>query len=392
MMNNFFIVRIFALLVIFIFSATVQAEIKIGGFATAGLIIGDTENDFVSGADVITESAAFGADNTLGLQVTADVNSKVNMTTQLIAKAVDDSYDVYAHWAYISYELSPDVTVRMGRMNFPGALFSEVQEVGFSYPWIRNPIEVYTLMPISSHSGFDVFYRFEALDIDWVMQSSVGSFPALGAIGATIEIDLAYGFSFSAYTDHGKWNLSIINTEDTNIAIPVGGTEVSINFDVGFATAGFDLEFGNIVVISEIMKKMIKNNPAADIYSKSDMLAYYLTLGYRMGDFIPHFTYGGSQSDHKPVLYPAGSALPGTPPSDIPAQYWVAPTDMLVASSVELFLQKSYTAGLRYDYSSQVALKFEVQRIVPDKGGWGVFYTDPGDKADLISMAVDVVF
>ena len=380
-----------SLLLIF-WTVTSQAEMKIGGFGTAGFIAGDTEIDFVSGSDVITESAAFGADNILGLQISVDVDSKLSMTGQLIAKGVEDSYDLYARWAYISYDFSPMLTARMGRMNFPGSLYSEVQELGFSYPWIRNPVEVYTLMPVTSHSGIDLFYRFNTFDIDWVLQSSVGSFPAFNAIGAVMKIDLAYGFSLSALTDHGKWNVSIINIEDTNIAIPIGGADISVNFDITFVAAGFDLEFGNLVLISEAMKKMVRNNPSADIYSQSDALAYYLTLGYRLGEFLPHFTYGASQSDNKPVLFQAGSALPGSPPNGIPAQFWVAPADMLVPSNAELFLQKSYTAGLRYDYSSQVALKFEFQKIVPDKGGWGVFYADPGDKVDLISVAVDVVF
>ena len=122
------------------------------------------------------------------------------------------------------------------------------------------------------------------------------------------------------------------------------------------------------------------------------MFAYYLTLAYRMGDFLPHFTYSGTKSEHQPIFIPAGSLLPGLPPQDIPSQYWVAPADMLVPSNVELFLQKSYTVGLRYDLNSQAAIKFDFQRMIMDEGSWGVFYSDPGEEVDLISIAVDVVF
>ena len=384
--------RYYTLFFVALYIAPVHAAVDISGFATAGFIAGDTENSFLSGPDVITESAQFGADNILGLQVNADVNSKVSVTGQFVAKAVEDSYDIYARWAYISYEISQQLTMRMGRMNFPGALYNDVQEVGFSYPWVRNPIEAYTLLPITSHSGADLFYHFNALNADWVLQSSVGSFPPFDAIGATLEIDLAYGVSLVGFTDYGKLNFSLINTENMNIRHSIGSGGINLNMDVAFATAGVELEFENILIISEVIKKAVKNNPSTGIYSQSDMLAYYLTLAYRMGDFLPHFTYSGTQSDHRPTFIPAGAALPGSPPQGVPAQYWVAPADMMSPSNAELFLQKSYVAGLRYDFNSQTAFKIDFQRMIMDEGSWGVFYTDPGDEVDLISVAVDVVF
>ncbi|MBV1872042.1 MAG: hypothetical protein KUG83_05795 [Gammaproteobacteria bacterium] len=384
--------KYFIFLLFFLGAEASQAELKIGGFASVGFIAGDTEIDFLSGPDVISESAMFGADNTLGLQLSADITPEIDMTVQLLAKGVAEGYDVSAHWAYISYNLSPESTVRVGKLNFPGALYNETQEIGFSYPWARNPIEVYTLLPFTSVSGTDYIYRFDAFDINWELQSAVGSVSSIQAIGATISLDLAYGFALQAYTDYGRWHFSAIKVEDADIAIPVGGTEISVNFDFVFTTLGFEQEFNDFVLISEVMKKDVKNNPSADLYSKSDMLAYYLTLGYRTGDFMLHFTYAATESDNKAVFYPAGTPLPDAPPAGIPAQYWVAPVDLLAPSNGELFLQKSYTAGLRYDLSSQVALKFEAQRIVSDKGSWGVFYKDPGDSVDLFTVVVDVVF
>ena len=385
-------IRFLASTLMTFYACSSQAAVDITGFATAGYIGGDLDHAFLSGSDVITKSATFGADNILGLQVNADINSNVDVTGQFIAKGVEEGYKTYARWAYISYEFSPEFTMRMGRMNFPGALYSDVQEVGFSYPWIRNPVEVYTVMPITSHSGMDVFYQFTALDVDWVLQTSVGSFPPFNTMGSTLEIDRAYGASLVGNTTYGKLSCSLINTKNTNIGISAGDQNLNINVDFTFATVGLGLEFDKLVVISEIIKRDVQNNTASDIYSQSDMLAYYLTLGYRFGDFLPHFTYSGSQSDYQARFFAAGSALPGPPPQGIPVQYWVAPADMMVPGNLELMLQKSYTAGVRYDVNSQTDFKVEVQRIIPDEGSWGVFFSDPGDHADLISLAVDVVF
>lgn len=375
-----------------LFSFQVQAAVDFSGFASAGYITGDTEQSFLSGADVVTKSAAFGADNVIGVQVKADINSRVDVTGQFLAKGTLDSYNLEAHWAYISYTLSPDVSLRAGKMNFPGTLYNEVQEVGFSYPWVRNPMEVYTVIPITSHSGIDVLYRFAALNVDWVLQPALGSFPLVKAMGTTIDIDLAYGFSLLGSTDYGKFNFSLINTEDTDIPIPNTPLDLSLNVDFTFAMLGFELEFDDVLLISELIKRDTRVNPNSDVSSESDIFAYYVTLGYRLGNFLPHLTYAASESD-TPVRYlPAGSAMPGPPPQGVPAPYWVAPQAMMYPTNLELPLQSSYTAGLRYDVNSQTALKMEMQRISPEAGSWGVFYRDPGKRADLFSVAVDVVF
>lgn len=384
--------RFFGVLSFAFFTCKSQAAVDFSGFASAGYITGDTKQPFLTGADVITQSAAFGADNVIGVQFKADINDSVDVTGQFLAKGVLDSYNLEARWAYITYTLSPELSLRAGKMNFPGTLYNEVQEVGFSYPWIRNPMEVYTIIPITSYSGVDVLYRFDAFNVDWVFQPAIGSFPLVKAMGTTIDIDLTYGFSLVGTTDYGKFNFSLINTENTDIPIPNTPLDLSINVDFTFAILGYDLEFDDVVLISELIKRDTRVNRNSDVPSTSDIFAYYLTLGYRLGNFLPHLTYAASESDNKVHYLPAGSAMPGPPPQGVPAQYWVAPQAMVYPTNLELPLQHSYTAGLRYDLNSQTALKMEMQRITPEAGSWGVFYSDPGKHADLYSVAVDVVF
>lgn len=81
-------IRFLASALMTFYACSSQAAVDITGFATAGYIGGDLDNAFLSGSDVITKSAAFGADNILGLQVNADINSNVDVTGQFIAKGV----------------------------------------------------------------------------------------------------------------------------------------------------------------------------------------------------------------------------------------------------------------------------------------------------------------
>ncbi|MBV1872041.1 MAG: hypothetical protein KUG83_05790 [Gammaproteobacteria bacterium] len=364
-----------------------SADVEFSGFASAGVVGGDLDVPLLSGRDVIGESSSFGADNTVGVQVAANVNDDISVKVQLLGKGTVDSYSISAQWAYISYEVSPSVSVRMGRMSFPAVLFSEYQEIGISYPWVRNPMEVYSVVPLATYSGMDILYAIEGDNMSWAIQPFIGSSPGVQALGATGDAELAFGITVMANTDNGKLSVTVANANEANFTFNLGGIDATLSMDLTYISAGIEYELNNLLLISEVVKKDIRNNPKSDFTSISDMVGYYLMLGYRVGDFLPHFTYAGSKSDHGSAVLPAGSTLPG-----VPASVYTTPADMIIPSNGELFLQKSYTLGVRYDFSSQSAFKLEYQKIIPDDESWGVYFANPGDSTSILSFAVDVVF
>ncbi len=369
-----------------------NAAVDISGFASAGYVVSDSDATFISASDVISESASFGADNTLGFQISADINKQTTVGAQLLAKGTVDSYSVAAQWAYVGFNLSDDVSARMGRLNFPATLYSEYQEIGISYPWVRPPIEVYTVLPLATYSGLDLFYSFGDDQLEWLIQPFLGSSPEFNSVGGRGEVNLVYGATLIANFENGRLSFTATQADGVGFLFSTGGVDLSLNIDMTFLSAGFEYEQNNIVLIAELVNKDIHNNSQGDIRTVSDMMAGYITLGYRLGDFLPHFTYSDTQSDHQSAFFPAGSALPSPPPQGIPAEFWLAPQDMVVPGNAELILQKSYTLGLRYDFSSQTTLKMDYQKIIPDDNSWGVFYSDPGDEVNLLSFVVDVVF
>lgn len=90
-----------------------------------------------------------------------------------------------------------------------------------------------------------------------------------------------------------------------------------------------------------------------------DQRAGYVTLGYRVGKFLPHVTYASLQEgmDESPTV----------------------------------LKQESGTVGLRYDFLDGAALKLEYQRIRPDEGNTGLF-SDVVEEADFYGMSLDVIF
>ena len=377
----------FQLMALITLAGTSNASVKFSGFASAGVITGDLETPFLSGQDLIGESSSFGADNTVGIQVAADINQQIYFATQLLGKGTVDSYSVSAQWAYITYKLSKRASVRLGRMNFPVTLFSEFQEIGFSYPWVRTPIEVYNIVPLSTFSGVDLLFTFDLAGINWQIQPFIGSSPGVDVLGISGDVEHAFGATIIAQLENGTLRITAAHVNEVNFEFSTLGTAANLNMDVTFFSAGIEYEKNNVLFISEFLKKDVHNSPKSDFNSISDMMGYYVTLGYRMGEFLPHFTYGDTRSDHRALILLEGSPFPG-----VPSTVWTAPEDFIIPSNTELFLQKSYVLGLRYNFSQETAIKLDYQKIIPDDGSWGVFLNDPGDSAELLSIAVDVIF
>ena len=69
---------------------------------------------------------------------------------------------------------SEQISVRAGKIKFPTFLISDYYEVGYAYPWIRPPQEVYSSNPITTLNGVDVLARFRLGDMSLLVQPYYG--------------------------------------------------------------------------------------------------------------------------------------------------------------------------------------------------------------------------
>jgi predicted porin len=146
--------------------------------------------------------------------------------------------------------------------------------------------------------------------------------------------------------------------------------------DAQLISAGLSWDVNNFVGYTEYVTRDISETQMEGIFPDQD--AWYVTLGYRMGNFLPHITFANSEAD--PVANPAAN---------------------------QGVSQDSVTLGLRYEINNSATFKFEVQSITPDiaAGSGGLFgqstvdgspllpadFAD-GDSATMISAAVDIIF
>lgn len=135
-----------------------KEKFQINGFLSAG--VSEASRDISDQNISFSDNASFDTDSIVGLQTTFHINDTTDVTAQLVARG-SDNWDLEADWAFIRYSPTDELSLRAGRLRLPLYLFSESLEVGFSYPWVRPPSEVYAI-PLDNYNGIDGIYNLTA--------------------------------------------------------------------------------------------------------------------------------------------------------------------------------------------------------------------------------------
>ena len=146
---------------------TDQPMFKLGGFGTLG-----ASHSTQSAGDYVVDSTvpngagrssdwSMGNDSRLGVQMTANFTPKVSAVLQLISEyQAEGTYQPGVEWANVKYAFTPSAYIRAGRIDLPTFLYSDSRKIGYSYPWIHPPTELYRQLAITSSDGVDAMYRF----------------------------------------------------------------------------------------------------------------------------------------------------------------------------------------------------------------------------------------
>lgn len=363
-MNRFFY-GAFIALVTGGFSVAAMAEgVTINGFLTTSVVMTDSKDvSYYNGA--ITDEARFdNPDSRLGLQFTGAINDYMDATAQLIARGRGSNDSISTDWAFVSMQLNDVTKVRTGKLKLSTFLISDYIEVGYAYPWVRPPLEVYSLNPINTLVGVDALITPSLGNVQLMIQPYFGSNRA----SATISPALADAYSLTAGDELA---FSVSNLAGINIVANFGAASFRVGYlttevdqssfglqgeKAEFGSVGLTMDWNNIVAYAEYATR----NEAPNLETAfPDQDAYYLTLGYRVGKFLPYLTYAN-------IDY-------GTDKSALAVR------------------QTSVTGGLRYELMDGAALKFEAQSVDPEKGEYGLFDSKIED-AVLYSIALDVIF
>jgi hypothetical protein len=394
---------------------TSAQAIQFDGFMTAGatkmvdIDKKDKGNVYIGGLGDrgITDDVTFERDTRFGLQVSSDITEKMSVVSQLLARADKSNFNAIIEWAYIDYKIADIASVHVGKIKQPVYLVNDYVEVGYAYPWIRPPQEVYLLNnPLNTVNGVELLLKFPVgpgtLSFQPYLGSNSDDIP--NTQGATFEADNIYGmdikYSGRGYTAHVSDFTCDVKTKGgfvTSATLPgLGETPVVVDLNGKgtcnvFAT-GFNLDIENVVVYAEYQRRSTSKSLEKAF---GDTNAWYTTIGYRMGKFLPHITYAridGTASTKGISTGDGAASLPAIPGASF---------------NFPVPIQESVTAGLRYEVNDSAALKVEYQvvniaqdsRTLNQNGGtnYGLFNTDfnrapPQKNVGVMSVALDVIF
>ncbi|MDQ1362834.1 MAG: hypothetical protein QG652_694, partial [Pseudomonadota bacterium] len=193
--------------------------VEFDGFATMGVTVNDQEDgdQDIRYLDAINPNLGFLQDAKFGLQVNADVAEDMSIVAQLLARGVQDDFDLVTSWAYLDVAISSNFKLRAGKMKEPVYLISDYYEVSYAYPWIRPPQEVYINNPVRTLNGLIFQYSASGGGVNFLVQPYFGtnSEPIPGSEGAARfkaedYVGLALTMSSSAFTFH-------VSTFDTKV-------------------------------------------------------------------------------------------------------------------------------------------------------------------------------
>lgn len=396
---------------------------SLSGFATLG-VVHSSEHlaDFVGTISQPTGAGAshdwdYAPDSKLGLQLDARLTERLTAVVQVVAQhQYDNSFAPQLEWANLRLRLTPDLSVRAGRIALPIFMVSDTRLVGYANPWLRPPPEVYNTVPITNNDGIDVTWQGARAGTTTTLQLIAGraehDFPtgvdvmARRTVGGNITVErgatalhLHYTSAtltltsptidqlFNGYTALGQ------SLEAIPPLAPVGAQALALvngyrPVDKAYSalSLGFNYDPGGWFATGEWVGEHIG-------VTTTDGRSAYATLGVRIRSLTPYLTF-------------ATVALRARDQPALPTTALPAPLDAAMAQLNYGFehglngfwgAEHSWSGGLRYELMRNADLKLQLDHITPNAGS-DSFEVDrlpaftPGKTVNVIGVGVDFVF
>lgn len=344
---------------------TIEGErdkLKVNGYMSVYGV--KANNKAVTLASGVDNHTGFNSDTIAGIQFDYKLDDQLNAVVQLQAEG-KNNYELNTPWAFLRYKLTPTTTVRAGRMVLPLYLYADSIDVGYTYPWVRPPIEMYGTAS-QRFTGVDLTQNFSFAGTNNSVQVLFGD-----GDGTQYKSDYLAGLFVTFNYD--AWTLRAGELYIDNLAVP----GLPLSDSIAYQSASLRYDNGGLLWLTEA--RHINTGKNLELYVP-DSDGFYTTLGYQIDKFMPYGTFGKS--------YTVGE-LPGT------------------SSPVS---QQSLGLGLRYNLTDKVVIKGEATKYDHFDGTAGVTATLPGvngvlnpanlptlnkldkDGATVMSLGLDAIF
>lgn len=412
------------------------SRVNFSGFGTVGAI-----HNHGSGAQFIRDitqvkgsannGLSWDVDSRFGVQANYSVNEEIEAVAQVVSRyRWDNTFTPELTWGFLKYAPHEAIGLRAGRIGFDAFLAADSRDVGFSYLWVRPPVEYYGVLPFHYLDGVDVV-------LSTALGRGTGRLKAYTGIArqkvptAGVLEDLAGSRVTGGFLDYqdthwtarvGITDLRVLR-EFPTFALPDSSFDIlaSIRTFAGLQTdpavasdlyrlardtslAGKHVTFKSVALAYEdgplqAQLALSRFTPESLVFPHSH--SGYLSVGYRLGQFTPYGAF--AMAKNRKINRAADLAGRG------------AGLDPILGIVNYMFTagernQRTYTLGVRYDMADNVALKLQVDMIrnrtcsplsLPIVGStppcanpilWPSVPRDWDGRAEVFSLALDFIF
>lgn len=341
----------------------------VGGFGTLGMTHSSIDTaDYVSGPFAPHGAGRSGewspdVDSKVALQVSAKFNQQWSAVVQVISSLnTDNNYVPHIEWANVKYAFSPDLSVRLGRIALPVFMASDTRLVGYANPWVRAPLETYSMYALTNSDGIDGSWSQSIRGARNTVQAWYGStkVDSVGPSGAiTDDISSTNMRGISDTVEYGALTVRVgMHFSNLKFQLPNNGRKFNLTTKTTNIGAMYDP--GDWFVQGELTR-MTRTSLGAALPVWDQAIS--VVAGYRINSFTPY------------VMHSRISGRNG---------------------STSTRAQETNAAGLRWDVYKNIAVKAQLDHVSVPLTSNG-FFTNvlpglKGSSGKVASLVVDFMY
>ncbi|MDO6567372.1 hypothetical protein Q4561_09905 [Alteromonas sp. 1_MG-2023] len=380
-------------------------------------VLADTSNDLefsgfarVVGGYLSTDEAKYeGYDNSFSVSqkslaaVQADYtfNDYFSMSGQLLWHS-DESRQSGVEWLYLTYQPNASWQFNIGRLRTPLLKFSDVIDVGFAYPWLNAPQQLYSGYLFSQYEGANARYLGYYNEVTFSVELYWGNFDdeiLSNGTSSDVEVDGMFGGVIETSYRGFQFRVATSFANDTAVELDelqpliqglraAGFGDTADTLDINGASSSYLLGVGYDSLNWFVTAEIIKVESEIDVLAAID--SSYITFGYYFDEILLHATIASSRQSLNEIDNP----IPIGFSPELDALYFAVeevnsyfPTDDL----------DSLTLGARWDFRTNLAFKTEVSFLKGKEGKTSFFELDVNNtefdrRATLYQLGIEWVF
>jgi hypothetical protein len=329
------------------------------GFGTLGAVHSDySQAEFIGNVIQPSGPGYSGSwsatpDSDLGGQANLTLTEALSGVVQVLSRDdADGNFKPEVEWANLKYAFTPDFAVRIGRVVLPTYQHSDIQNVGYVLPWVRLPIEI-SYTDTSEHSdGLDLLYRVKTGPFTHDLEAQLGS-TLEDLPGSAFTSDRADIVALSDTVQHGDTSIHLAYQNYAHTGYP------SARLQIG--SAGVTYDPGAWFVTGD-------SAYTHDAFF-GDFFAWYVSACVRLGRFAPYLIYSTTRA-----------------------------TSAGTSGLQSLGDERTAAVGVRWDFARNFDFKLQMQQVLIDTLDDPASFANlrpgvrVGDRADIVSLALDFVF